>query len=361
MTTQAPLFERYGHAINRDNNFDLVRYLLAFGVLIAHFNELCGANVWWFVTGYDRVGGFFALSGFLLLHPLVKGCGWRHFFMNRLWRLMPSYCFVVVVAAVALSAVSTLPPVQYFTSGGFWQYLAANLSFLNFLHPDLPGVFSRLAEPAVNGALWTMKVEWQLTLMLPLLLWIIKRYDIDLRKAMAVILAVSVVWRVAFFILWVNTERSIYEILGRQFGGQAIYYFLGALIYTFYGSFQRSRRRLLWVAVAVYVVFRFFIESPVYYIVAHPFVITLLIMGVGLIPGNVASRIDRGHNISYEIYLCHCPIVQLMASFGAVERWGVAGAFCAVLGCTLVAAVITYALVGRLYLKRKRRLASATN
>lgn len=356
MNHTQPLFEQYGYAINRNNNFGLVRYLLAFGVLIAHFNELCGASVGWFVTNNDRVGGFFALSGFLLLHPLLKGTPLRHFFINRLWRLMPSYCFVVVVAAVGLAVVSTLPTAQYFTSAGFWQYLGANLVFLNFLHPDLPGVFEQLPLPAVNGALWTMKVEWQLTLLLPLLLWLIKKYRLDLRKVIAAVLLLSVVWRVVFFILYSSTGSEIYEIMGRQFGGQAIYYFLGALIYTFYSWFYRARRWIIWPSIILYILFRFIVYLPQYSIVVHPFVITFLIMSFGMIPGRWIEYIDRGHNISYEIYLCHFPIVQLMASHGAVERWGVAGALTAVVAATLAAALVTYMLVGRLYLKRRRRL-----
>lgn len=78
---------------------------------------------------------------------------------------------IVVACAAGLVFASDLTPAQYFTDSGLIKYLAANLSFLNFLHPTLPGVFQgqEFVNPAVNGSLWTMKIEWALYLSVPLI------------------------------------------------------------------------------------------------------------------------------------------------------------------------------------------------
>lgn len=73
--------------------------------------------------------------------------------------------------------------------------------------------------------------------------------------------------------------------------------------------------------------------------------------------GNICRYIDRGNNISYEIFLCHYPIVQLAHHYGLIDRYGTATTFALVVAATLMAAVITYITVGRtfkIYQSRRR-------
>ena len=44
----------------------MVRYILALAVIVHHFNVIFGTNYWLPVSSYHAVGGFFALSGFLV-------------------------------------------------------------------------------------------------------------------------------------------------------------------------------------------------------------------------------------------------------------------------------------------------------
>lgn len=331
----------------------LVRYILAFGVLISHFNVLCGASVPWIVTNHDRVGGFFALSGFLLVSPLLKGTGYKEFVARRAWRILPSYLFVVMGFALGLCCLSQLTPVEYFSSKGFWEYVVVNILSLNFLHPDLPGVFSNLEIPAVNGALWTMKVEWQLSLTVPLVIWFIKRYSLNLRKSILVILFISLFYRLIFFVLYHQTGSEIYEILGRQFVGQTIYFYGGILVFTYYEELNRNKVYFALGTVVLYIIFRISDFNTAYFILLHPFIITLLVLSFSILPHNVAAYIDRGNNISYEIYLCHFPIMQILAEFKFVEKYGVILSLTIGIILTLIAAIITYFCVGKIYLSHR--------
>lgn len=55
------------------NNMGVVRYVMAFSVLIAHFAIQTGADdVWWPISSYNAVGGFFAISGFLLVGNYLR-------------------------------------------------------------------------------------------------------------------------------------------------------------------------------------------------------------------------------------------------------------------------------------------------
>lgn len=355
MSSKNKYYEAFITHIDHNNNMSLVRYILAFGVLISHFNILCGAHIPWIVTNYDRVGGFFTLSGFLLASPLIKGLSFKDFAIKRLWRITPSYSFVIIVSAVFLCFFSSYSYKEYFISKGFWEYIGINLVYLNFLDPDLPGVFTNHAIPAVNGALWTMKVEWVLTLSLPFVLWIIARCKWNLRVTILLILFLSLIYRIWLHWLLVTTEKPIYEILGRQFAGQALYFYMGILIFTYYKDFRHRRWIFIIPSLILYVCFRYFVFIPLYYVILHPFVISFLVMGVALIPHDIAAIIDHGKNISYEIYLWHFPVFQVLADFSLVSSIGVGQTFALGIIAVLILSIITFKSVGRLYLIRKKR------
>lgn len=347
---------RFLQRIDRDNNLGLIRYVLSYSIVVAHFNILNGINV--IPTGlfnaYNAVGCFFAISGFLLGYRVMKGDRFADFCKSRAWRLMPSYIFVVLMFAVALGFVSTLELSDYFKSKGFWEYLGANLSMLNFLHPTLPGVFEGLELEAVNGSLWTLKIEWQLLFSLVLLWWLIKRYRLNVRAVFVVMILVSIAYRVVFNMMFFRTGDLAYLDINRQLLGQFVYFFMGVLLYTYYSYIRKHVWKISLFFLGLYCCFHFGIGWVDQKLVFTPILISLTVISIGLTPGNFMRYIDRGHNISYEIYLCHFPIIQLSVSFGLIERVGLYPAFFIVLGVTLLLAILTYSLVGRLYLRRNR-------
>ena len=112
---------------------DLVRYYLALSVLIAHFNYLTGFDIPWPTSSFTGVGGFFALSGFLVFGSFLKKRSVKIYLERRARRILPPYFFIVLLCAIGLVAVSDLSFSDYFQSEQWRKYMLANLSFLNFI------------------------------------------------------------------------------------------------------------------------------------------------------------------------------------------------------------------------------------
>ncbi len=343
-------FKHYVHHIGRSNNMGLVRYLLAFGVLIAHFNYVFASEVPWFISSYFSVGGFFALSGFVLFNSLIKGNDIKSYIINRLWRILPSYFFIVIVSAASLSLISNLGINEYFSSPDFWKYVFANLSFANFLHPSLPGVFD---GNAVNGSLWTMKIELQLTFFAPLIVWAITRYKLNIIKSISIIIAISIVYRYIFNILYENTYNSIYEILGRQFVGQFIFFSSGILLYLIYNRIKNHFGSLFILSLSAYILFKFIFNFRFSYLVLIPIIISILCVSASLLPVR-NHKVFEKNNISYELYLCHMPVIQLIYYFNTIYNFGIETALMLSITGTFALSSICYFTVGNLYLKRKK-------
>ena len=75
---------------------------------------------------------------------------------------------------VAFSFAGELSIKEFFTNAETWKYLFWNCIFLNFMHPSLPGCFDGKFA-AVNGALWTIKIEIAFYVVLPILIWFFKK------------------------------------------------------------------------------------------------------------------------------------------------------------------------------------------
>lgn len=305
------------------NNMGVVRYVLALSVFIAHFNELTGSGICFPVSSYTGVGGFFALSGFLVYGSFMKTGHVGDYVRKRAIRLLPAYFATVLFFALVLSLCSTLPVWRYFTSGHFWRYLAANLSFMNFAGPTLPGVFDDLRISAVNGSLWTMKVEWALYLSVPVVAFAIRKTRCRHLLAFTMIYLLSVGYRIWMYGLYRSTGNPIYEILGRQFIGQLMYFYCGVAVYFIFPFFMRHRNIFLLAAVAAV-----FFQShiPYYGIAVGPAAVTIIVIYLSL-TGKWGSREAKHDNVSYNIYLIHFPVIQIAISLGLTQIWGTTATF----------------------------------
>lgn len=303
------------HSIGYDNSMGLVRYILATAVIIAHFNVIYESSFRFMISSYDAVGAFFALSGFLMFGSYIKNDNLKKYLAGRAKRILPPYFLIVMVAAFGLVAVSSLSPHQYFSSSQFWRYLISNLCFLNFLQPTLPGVFTSSPVPAVDASLWTMKVEITLYLTVPIIIGAItylrkKSIKLSLNAYMIIIYILSLCYRMFFTIRYEMTQEEIYLILGRQFLGQLMYFYSGVLIFLNFELFKRYRK---WILIVTLIIFLLCNGNIYYRITAGPIVTAMLVLSFSFFRGGV--KWFNYNNISYEMYLFHFPIINLMHHF----------------------------------------------
>jgi len=121
-------------------------------------HPLFGAVVY---AGAMGVTLFFVLSGFLLFMPYAKAllsekANWplaRSFYLRRAFRIIPAY-YVCLFLLIFLSHTEYLQPAH-------WADLGL---FLAFFMESGPSTYQK-----INGPFWTLGVEWQFYMLLPLL------------------------------------------------------------------------------------------------------------------------------------------------------------------------------------------------
>lgn len=328
-----------------ENNLDIVRYYLSFAVLFAHFAELTGSTNYFPTASLTAVGGFFMLSGFLVFYSYLRSKSLKQYFVRRARRILPPYIAIVLLCAVVGVFVTSLSAGEYFTSSQFWKYLGANLTFANFLQPSLPGVFEGQVSEAVNGSLWTMKVEVLLYLSIPISAWLLARYN----KAWVLVLIYvgSYLYHLLMGHMYAETGEMIYRILQRQVGGQLLFFYSGVALLLYFDYFQRHVKWLFPIALVIAVASKY----VDWFMAIEPLCMAIVIIGFAY---NCRWFVwmRKYDNIAYDIYLFHYPIIQLVVYWGLPER-NIYLALAVVVGMTIILSLVSWYFIERPIMRRK--------
>jgi peptidoglycan/LPS O-acetylase OafA/YrhL len=326
------------------NNFDLLRFLLAATVVLFHLAVLSKmpalASLLAVANGTYGVLGFFAISGYVVTLSWYRCAGWREYVERRARRILPGYLAVVLFWWFAGSMISTLSAPEYWQNAGTWRYLAANVSFLQFFAPSLPGVFAgdpRL--PAVNGSLWSIRSELLCYLLLPFAVrrqWpgIIALVSGAAGTALALNgggdphidqLRIGLANPLTCFFLgtWLTQRKSV--VAFKALGLVALAGF-GLLLYQAWNPLP-AQLGSIWQGLVM------------------PAAVSAAVLGAGL-SGSYVGKWGVLGNLSYGMYLWHFPIIQFALSTGWFQASPAAWAgFCIAL--TAAAASLSWYCVER--------------
>jgi len=331
------------------NNFDLFRLLLASMVFLAHLYDLTLFKELYFLAFYlsasFAIKAFFVISGFLIFMSYEKSSTMTSYFAKRFFRIYPAYCFIVVLTTLSFSFISSISLFNYFSFDSL-RYLFFNLLFLNFLEPALPGVFELNNINAVNGALWTLKIEVMFYASVPMFVYLFNRYN-----HFFIILTtylISIFYSKAMLIIYNNTNIDIYLILARQLPAQLSYFMMGAFLYYFYNY--------LYPKYSIHLcVFAFII------LISNNFNILLFLepIGIGIIIITLSTSYYLGNyskygDFSYGVYIVHFPIIQYLYSLKIVNNYPFFFVILAIILVSLVSISIWHG-IEKIYLRKKSR------
>lgn len=335
----------------RDNNFDLLRLVFAGSVFFWHVHVLTQAPalaLFSHVFSADiAVKGFFVISGYLVMMSYENSSSLRDYAEKRLRRIYPAYAAIVLACALAGAALSALPPAGYF-SADLARYIAANLAFLNFLAPTLPGVFEGQPQPAVNGALWTLKIEVMYYAFVPVLAWMLARFG--RWRVLAVLYLLAAAWFAVLGELHARSGVALWLQLQRQLPGQLGYFLAGVALYFLRGRLEGNWAAPVAAAVATLAALAL-APYPLLVILLEPLALGILVIAASLgLPhlGNFA----RFGDLSYGVYIVHFPVLQVLVAAGLFASAPWTG-FWAALALVAVLSLVSWHLVEKPFLARR--------
>jgi peptidoglycan/LPS O-acetylase OafA/YrhL len=295
------------------NNFDLLRILFAWFVIVSHSYVLNGDGATdplfemtqqTFLFSFIGVKGFFIISGYLIFKSMVVSNSIFEYLVKRGLRIFPALAVVLLVtlAAVYFIYPTNLPP--FFFNKEVYAYFLGNVILFK-PHFFISGIFSGLPSAAINGSLWTIEYEFFFYLFI-LLFFFIRSQKKQLIIALSVVVVLFLVVRLAFYDWTVQTH---FFIPLEPLFDLGPYFLMGSLLSCFDFDTMPAKN-----AIAAFLSMA--LVASVYFKVGHTvvyFTLPFIVIYVGKQTSKLATWVHSSMgDPSYGIYLYAFPLQQLL-------------------------------------------------
>ena len=331
--------------MNNKNCFDFLRFFFAANILLAHLCELSQNKSLEFLSNFSdsiiAIKGFFIISGFLVAKSYTNTPSLKKYFIKRAKRILPAYIVVLLFSVLTLSFFSSFSFSDYFSDINVYKYLGWNAIFLNFMRPCLPGVFDNNLMCAVNGALWTLKVEEGFYIVLPIIFYAIY-------KSKKPFLILGSLYVLSLLYSFAMDSYLNQPLLAKQLPGYLAYFATGIFLFLNFDFVLQNKSKLFSVSLLLLIISVF---SPFQIDVFYPAAFgTIVIIAAYSLP--FLNNFGKFEDFTYGLYIYHFPIIQLFRQYNLFEKYNPILMAIAVILITLFFAVLSWFLIEKRFLDR---------
>jgi len=320
----------------RRNNFDLLRLFAALQVFFGHalshleIKSPILQSISGILAAFPGVPIFFMISGFLITASYERNTCLKQYTINRVLRIYPALWVAFIISIIMISNLDYL---HLSDLSDFLVWSFCQLSLFQFYNPSFLRGFG---VGVLNGSLWTITVELQFYLLVPMFYALIKKYtDWNHRE--------KFFW--ALFVAAILINIICNQISGTDnYSGHGtptpllikllnvtilpyLYCFLiGALLQLHFDKIQKfvvGKFKFL-SYLTIYLALYLFLRESMTFHYSNPF--TMMVLALPVISfafsfTNLSNVLLKGNDLSYGIYIYHMLIINALVYFGFIGAW----------------------------------------
>ena len=346
------------------NNFDLIRLLAALQVACNHAIGFMESDVsGWFGALlkysyiFPGVPIFFFISGFLISRSYENNPSLKEYSQNRILRLYPALIICVLTSCVLISISGYLstPAAAGAGFGDMFLLFLAKTTIVQFYNPDFMRGYG---DGVLNGSLWTIAVELQFYVMIPVLykLFGLAKEQYSNNKLLILIAVFFVINRMYVYGLFGSEDSVIHKLVGVSFFPWIYMFLIGVFVQKNFDAFHAFvKGRFI----------PFFIAYCIFGLLLMPFEVELgntlsvflfiplvfVIMAGAYSNTGLSHKLLNKNDVSYGIYIFHMPIINFMLYH---NMKGSLGYPLLAMAVTIVIAIISWRRIEKPSLKLKK-------
>ncbi len=336
----------------KTNNFDLLRLFAATQVVFHHCFiylkiEHTGIVEVFSVLSrmFPGVPIFFFVSGYLISKSFETNSNYIEYGQNRFLRLFPGLFVCVGISILVVYLTGYLDSV----SVNLLDLIVLLLAKSTFFQAYNPEYLRAYGDGVLNGSLWTITVEIQFYILVPLLYLILRNIS---RKNVAILVLIALflfINRIYAYVPLSYQENIIFKIIRISFFPWFYMFLLGMFFQTNFDTLYRYLKNRAVYLLAAYVVVSFIcIKAGIsYFNNMNPLIFLFLAVTVFSMAYSFPSlsrKLLNGNDISYGIYIYHMPVVNFLLYhnlYGGIQH-----------AAMLFAATFTFATISWLLIER---------
>lgn len=295
------------------NNFDILRLIAAYQVLFGHAVDHFDLKSIPFSGYFPGVPIFFVISGFLISASWERSSSLSVYFKNRLLRIYPALWFCFFLAVFTASLTYKFEVLNF----DFLKWSLAQLTIGQFYNPDF---FRGYGVGVINGSLWTIPVELQFYLLVPLIYLIMNKFRWNKFFFVLLIVIFSIVNYYMYSLQPVYGDALVFKLFGITVIPYLNMFLFGILLQKNMWFVERflAKKVIYWLGFYVGTIFITELLgwrnqgnaiNPI-----SALLLSLVVISAAYSYVKKFSHILKGNDISYGIYIYHMVVVNFLLS-----------------------------------------------
>jgi peptidoglycan/LPS O-acetylase OafA/YrhL len=306
--------------ITRNNNFDILRLLAAIIVFLEHgISHLHVSSLIKFskvLSNFPGVLIFFTISGFLIFSSFDRNKNLKRYFFYRFLRLFPALwlCFIFTLGLILYFNIISLSDIYSWT---MIKWIFTQITVFQFWTPD---VLRSWGVGTPNGSLWTIPVEIQFYILLPVIVIVQKKITLAYKFYFFILISLGFNFYLATN---QNSPETVYiKLLAVSILPYFYSFLTGSIIYLFWNKIKNLLENKLIFWLIIYLFFNFIFNTnpsytPIGFQLISNLLLSILTISFAFSFRNISVFL-MGNDISYGMYIYHMLVINSFVSIGYV-------------------------------------------